>query len=426
MAKMYRRNNDNIKKGRIKNKRKGTFKKILLIILLIIMLAGIFFTYRTIKNGGGVQGILATIFGHDEKTVENLEPIYCLLMGESEYLTDTIMVASYNPKTQEASLLSIPRDTFIGNNKNTATPSDKINSLYRRQYPEKVLTAVSNIIGIELEYYAIVDTKALIELVDLIGGVWFDVPIDMNYHDITQDLAIELKKGYQLMEGNKAEQVLRFRHNDDGTTYPEEYGTEDLGRMRTQRAFIEATINQTLKAQNLTKIWGVIDIIHENLNTNVSLSTIKDYIPYAINFSTSNLRQGTLPGILTVCNHYWFYLHDEEQTKVLVNELFNNIENKDNIITAPSEIKIGILNGSNKNSNLNNLRAKLRNKDYNVVSTENTNTVSKTEIINNTGLGQADLNKIIEVIGLEDITITENSNNTQSESDITIIIGKDY
>ena len=63
--------------------------------------------------------------------------------------------------------------------------------------------------------------------------MYFDVPIDMDYTDENQDLYIDLKQGYQLLDGNKAEQVVRFRHNQDGSSYPAEYGDNDIGRMKT-------------------------------------------------------------------------------------------------------------------------------------------------------------------------------------------------
>ena len=82
----------------------------------------------------------------------------------------------------------------------------------------------------------------------------FDVPIDMKYTDKKQGLYINLKAGVQKLDGDKAEQVVRFRHNSDGSTYPAEYGIEDIGRMKTQRNFLKALAKQTLKIENIFKI----------------------------------------------------------------------------------------------------------------------------------------------------------------------------
>ena len=120
------------------------------------------------------------------------------------------MVASYNPKTQKASLMSIPRDTYVGRrNRNTATQnylaSYKINTVFRSgtNIPEAI-DRINALTGLNLENYVIIDTKALIKLVDAIGGVTFNVPIDMYYtEDTDQNLYIDLKAGEQLIEEQK-------------------------------------------------------------------------------------------------------------------------------------------------------------------------------------------------------------------------------
>ena len=68
------------------------------------------------------------------------------------------------------------------------------------------------------KYYVVISNNALVQLVDEIGGVEFDVPIDMNYDDSTQDLAIHLKKGVQKLNGEQAEGLVRFRKNNNGTS----------------------------------------------------------------------------------------------------------------------------------------------------------------------------------------------------------------
>ena len=85
------------------------------IIILIALVIGI--VYKIQQNGGGMQGLLTTLVGHNEETLKNLEPIQVLLMGVSTdnggKLTDTIIVATYDPQNQKASLLSIPRDVSL-------------------------------------------------------------------------------------------------------------------------------------------------------------------------------------------------------------------------------------------------------------------------------------------------------------------------
>ena len=287
------------------NKRKsGIFKKILLVLLLVILVSGAIFAYRVYQNGGGKKGFLATIVGHTPDTVKSLEKMYCLLLGKSQNLTDTIMIAEYDPQTQQASLLSIPRDTFIGKNKNMALSTDKINSVYRTGV-DNLLKVVNELTGLNIKYYLTVDTVAFKEVIDAIGRVKFNVPVDMDYDDNHQNLHIHLKAGEQLLDGDKAEQVVRFRHNNDGTTYPYSYGGEDFGRMKTQRAFLTALAKQTLKVENITKINTFIDIANKYIETNLDFNIIKDYIPYAVEFNMDNLQTQHLPGQSEQASRNW-------------------------------------------------------------------------------------------------------------------------
>lgn len=438
--------NNNLKP---KKKKKKIVLIILVIILIVIITAGSWFGYRVYRNGGGLQGVLATIVGHDENTLKNLPKVYCLVTGQSQNLTDTIMLCSYDPKTQEASILSIPRDTFVGKNKKNATGYDKINALYQIS-PEKTVQAVSKLTGIDIKYYLNIDTEALREVVDSIGGVYFDVPIDMDYDDSSQNLHIHMKKGYQLLDGDKAEQVVRFRHNNNGTSYPTEYGDNDLGRMRTQREFLQAVTKKLATPSTLTKVNELIKIANNNVTTNLDLSLAKDYAPYAVEFKSENLKTATLPGTPELCNGVWIYTHNTTETKKVVEELFgsqdddekstseNNTKNtseKNETTTnnskkiteqekkENSKIKIEILNGTSDNSKLSNLKDKLKEYGYNVTKTGITTNTSKTTIINRTGKSSTTISSIKNILGNIGVSSTGSNN---SNVDITIIIGKDY
>ena len=170
-------NNEKLKSS--KKKKSKIWLKVLIVVIIILAILGGWFAYKTKKNGGGVSGMLATVVGHDEETKKNLPELKVLLLGVSTDLgdnapTDTIMVVSYNPKNQTANLLSVPRDTYVGRSKLKATPSDKINSLYSYGGAEKTLEAVNRLTGLDIQYYAVVKTEALIKLVDAIGEVDFN------------------------------------------------------------------------------------------------------------------------------------------------------------------------------------------------------------------------------------------------------------
>lgn len=320
------------KKKRKKNKKSPNFKVFITIfILAVIITSGVFTGVKIFENGGGLKGVVATVLGENTSELSNLKTINVLLLGISEdlnsKLTDTIMVCSYNPKTQRASILSIPRDTYIGKNKNSVKANDKLNTVYSKSGIDTCMEKVEQITGIDLDYYAVVNTKALIKIVDIIGGVNFDVPIKMDYDDPTQNLHIHLNKGMQKINGEKAEQLLRFRHNNNGSTYSQEYGDNDYGRMKTQREFIKETMKQTLQLKNITKAKKIISAVFENVNTNVEEGLIKQYLPYAIEFNTDSILMEQLPGESTKYNDVWVYEYNKKETTSLVKEIQNHLDN---------------------------------------------------------------------------------------------------
>ena len=443
---------------KLKNKKTKKKNKVLRVFLIMLLMIALFIAgfvgYSAYKNGWGVKGMIQTAMGQDETKLADLDPLTVLIMGVSEdissKLTDTIIIASYNPKTQKATLLSIPRDTFIGKNKNTATSYDKINALYQSS-PEKTLAAVNKITGLDIKYYVVISNNALVQLVDEIGGVEFDVPIDMNYDDSSQKLAIHLKKGKQKLNGAQAEGLVRFRKNNNGTSYPSEYGDNDLGRMRTQREFITEVAKQTLQLKNITKIGSFVDIIKENVTTNIkNWSTIKDYIAYAVDFSTENIRAESLPGEAGYYNKLSFFVYNKKETDKLVQELFEEQngtsteeENTNNTVTNTnqtnssatntvvessaktdnSKIKIELLNGSGDKTILNKVAKELKAEGYNVYKTGTTTTTSKTTIVNKTAVKSEVVEDIKDVLGVGNISSSVSSSST---IDVRIVIGKDY
>ena len=441
---------NNKKKKKKRSKVRVFFRVVLLIILALIIGYGIWFGVNYSKHitkgeENHYDPLSATALGIDPEKLKEVGRINVLILGESGYeddykLTDSIMVASYNPQTQQASMLSIPRDTYVGRkDKNSATPnylaSYKMNSVYRNgtNIPETI-TRVEELVGIKIHNYVLVDTDAIVQIVDAIGGVNFNVPIDMNYDDTNQNLHIHLKAGEQLIDGAKAEQLLRFRHNQDWTSYPEEYGDNDLGRMRTQREFIQATLKQLIRFENVTKVLNLLDIVFNNVKTDLTLETIKYYIPYAFKFNMENIKSGMVPGESQKCNGIWIYVANKKQTKQIADELFtdilpqepvaNTIENTNSNEENKKEekIKIELLNGTGQNEKLEEVKQKLIKEGYDVIKSGNTNSTSNSVIINRTMQSKNIEDDLKEILNIKNI----NSNSNNSNIDFTIIIGKDY
>lgn len=412
--------NENKKSKKVKSNKHRVLKVVLAVfIITIITFVGVFLK-RWHDNGWTLGGLVATILGHDANTLANLPRVNILVIGQSQNLTDTIMVCSYDPKTQDACMLSIPRDTFVGNNKYNASAFDKINAIYQ-QDPELLVKKVNEITGLNIKYYVKVDTKGLRDLVDSVGGIDFDVPIDMDYDDSSQNLHIHLKAGYQHLDGDKAEQVVRFRHNNDGSSYPHEYGDQDLGRMKTQRAFITQVVKQLVKAENITKVDDFIRIANENVESNFNLWTLKDYAPYAIDFKSDDIKSGTLPGTPQMLNQLSFYVHNKKETEQLIRELFKTEFSEDKEKNA--DLKISILNGTENDEKMENLKNLLKEKGYTVTQTGTTTATQTTAIINRTNQSSETSNELRELIG---VGVVSTSNPSSNGVDYTIIIGSDY
>lgn len=423
-----------------KKKHKG-IKRFFLIVLLIILLLLAYFIIKVYKNGGGLKGIVTTVVGSSSEEIMNLEDIYILCLGKSQDMTDTIMVLKYDPQDSHASLLSIPRDSFVGKSEATASPSDKINSKFFIG-PQAMINSVNELTGLNIKYYVTVDTKALRDLVDAIGGVYFDVPIDMDYDDCTQDLAIHLKAGYQLLNGEQAEGVVRFRHNNNGTSYSVEYGDNDLGRMKTQREFITQVLKQTMKASNITKINQLMNIAKEEVETNIPWDVIKNYIATLLDFNTENLKTDALPGTPQYLNGYSFMLINKSMAYAKVKEMFltepvleqnegeNNNENQiDEETEKPtptpiknSTIKLEVINATANTSKYTKAITQLQSQGYKISKKGTANPTAKTIVINRTGKSKEVENAIKSLLCTGVTTKGEDNN----EVDLTIIIGMDY
>jgi LCP family protein required for cell wall assembly len=248
-----------------------------------------------------------------------------VLVGDKwESNTDTIIVVNYNPATNKLNIISVPRDTrvILSNDKTV-----KINSIYANKGGDILLMKLlSDMLGIDVQYYIYFNLEVFRKVIDLLDGVWIDIPIDLDYDDPLQDLHIHLKKGRQLLDGEKAEQYLRFRHPNG--PYTEEmlqyYDGSDLKRIEAQQKFIEELIKQKAKFTYISKLNSIIDAVFDHLKTNVPLSEV---LKLASNFnikdfSMDKVNTFTLPGY-SMETSPWYYIYDKEKTEELVTENFS-------------------------------------------------------------------------------------------------------
>lgn len=187
-----------------------------------------------------------------------------LLAGTDEggYRTDTMMLLSVNRAEGRMNLVSIPRDTLIYCE--YAVP--KINSAYGwasggEAGMQQLLRRVEEIIGFAPDGYVLVDLSVFEKLVDAMGGVSFDVPMDMDYEDPSQSLSIHLSAGEQHLDGAQAMQLVRFRAG---------YAMQDLGRVETQRAFVSAALRQWAGVSHALRLPKAFRLVKNASQTDLS------------------------------------------------------------------------------------------------------------------------------------------------------------
>jgi LCP family protein required for cell wall assembly len=214
-----------------------------------------------------------------------------LIMGldNGKIHTDTLMLVSLDSVNKKVSILSIPRDTRIIHE----GQYDKINHLYGYTGKEKnTIKAVTQITGIPVHYYAVIDFAGFRNIIDILGGVDFEVP-DVNnsggmfYKDPAQDLTINLKAGMQRLNGKEAEGLVRYRMG-----YPD----ADLGRIKVQQQFVKELLKQKLQLKYITKAMDIYSEIVKNARTNYSLADVASHALIAKSIDTDNIETFSLPG----------------------------------------------------------------------------------------------------------------------------------
>ena len=225
--------------------------------------------------------------------------------------SDTNILVAVDAKNGYVYGVSIPRDTkAVYNGK-----SHKINAAYGSGGAAKLAEVISDQLGIPVDYTVKVDLKGFSALVDAIGGVDFNIPVNMDYDDPYQDLSIHFSKGMRHLTGSEALKVVRFRHNNDGTGY----GSEDIGRMQTQQNFLKAVAKQTLTVSNLTKVDTFVKIFNQYVETDLSLGNLAWLGGEVIQMGADNVNFSTLPGDWK--SPYIYLNRDEVLT--LVNQYLN-------------------------------------------------------------------------------------------------------
>lgn len=230
--------------------------------------------------------------------------------------TDTMMVVNYNPTTAQISILSIPRDTKILLNRRNA----KINAAYPIGGGEQAIESVSNLLGVDIKYYVYVDTSTFRKIIDILDGVDYYVPEDMDYDDPHQNLHIHLKKGQQRLNGEKAEQFMRYRQSNRGRS-TKNYDGSDLKRIDAQQNFIKELIRQKVNIVYITKMNDILNVVFNNIDTNITIDEVLKLSKNVNKINADEINMFKLPGESYLAD-VWYYEMDLTEAKEIIDQHF--------------------------------------------------------------------------------------------------------
>ena len=229
--------------------------------------------------------------------------------------SDTNILLSVDGKNNRISAVSIPRDTLL----NVSWNVKKFNTSYNVGGTERMMKELSNLLGIPVDFYITVDLEGFVGLIDEIGGVDFDVPVNMNYDDPKQGLHIHLDKGYQHLTGEEAMGVVRWRQNNDGSGY----ATGDIGRIETQQAFLTAVAGQVMGSLSVSTLKAAADMFVNYVDTELSVGNLVWIGEVALKVGVENVHFYTLPGEGKYIYGGSYYVLNPAATLDMVNNYFN-------------------------------------------------------------------------------------------------------
>ncbi|QNL92858.1 LCP family glycopolymer transferase [Lactococcus lactis] len=256
-------------------------------------------TYAPLKNTANK--------GKTNKDIKNQKTLTFLIMGldsrQSDLTgrTDTMMVVTLNPKTKTTTMVSIPRDTLISTNKETATAFNKINAAYVQGGVSSSISVVSNLVNINIEHYITMNFEGLKQLVDALGGI-----------TVNSDMAFKIDgmnfyEGENTISGKEALAYTRMRYDDPKGTY---------GRDRRQQEVIGAVLNKIKSPKSLTAYREILEALGGNVKTDLTWDQIKEIL-LNYNKAFKNINHDSLQGEGEMINNLSFQIiSDSEKMRV--------------------------------------------------------------------------------------------------------------
>lgn len=250
-----------------------------------------------------------------EKAIDESERINVLVYGIDGGRADTIMFVSYDPQNKLVDVVSVPRDTYHYVPGYEAADQKKINAVYGFKNgggSEGLKAEVSSLLNVPISYYVKVRYEGVEDIVNVLGGVEITVPFDMTYDDPYADppLHINLKKGKQVLNGDKAIQYLRWRKNNG------ENGDGDIGRIARQQKFLSAAAKKAFSF----KLPSVIKTAFNYVYTDMNIDEMILYGTTAVGMDLNELKTYRLPSASNDFGAY--YIHDPLQTEEMMLKIY--------------------------------------------------------------------------------------------------------
>ncbi|MCD8037470.1 MAG: LCP family protein [Clostridiales bacterium] len=327
-------------------------KTVLIIVVCFIVLffIGVYaYTKATYtpENGYTTTPKVTEVLGEMLKGDDDINVNFLVCgVDEAETRTDVIFVVNFDSEAGTIKLLSIPRDTYtevlssvktkISENGGYIPSVVKINAIHAYDGDvgmECLEMQIEDLLDIEIDNYILFNLDAFKAVVDIIGGVDMYVPYNMYYTDPEQGLYINLQEGYQHLDGDKAEQLVRNR----------QYVTGDLGRIEVQHLFLQAFVEQVLDTDTIiSNAPSLIKAAFEYLETDMTISDMLGYVKYIGDIKSSEILTETIPGYAQTIDGASYYIVDTSSVSSTVDEIFYS---GDEYITSSKHKNIEISNG---------------------------------------------------------------------------------
>lgn len=252
------------------------------------------------------------------KAFRDANRVNILMLGVNDGMTDTIMLGSYDMDAGRVDIISVPRDTYYARESARSAAELKINSIYGVKKAVGTASAVSDLLmGMPIHYYVVVDYKAVKKVVNSMGGVPMNIPFHMRYSDPYDKppLEIDIPKGYQVLNGDKAVEFLRFRKGAEGYQgYPE----GDIGRIKAQQEFVKSAFRQAL-GLSLPK---VVNTVLENVDSDIPLGMAAKLAAKAAGLDGEDVQTIMIPGEAGNRQGLSFWLPDEKGIEEMLMQIY--------------------------------------------------------------------------------------------------------